>query len=329
MPKLKISVLMANYNHGHYLTNSLPAIIAQSYKPTEIVVVDDGSSDDSVEILERFARSTPNFRFLRNDRNRGTLYTINRAIAESTGDYLCFCSADDEVLPGLIEQSLSLLEKYPEAGACTALVRVMGSAGEDQGVYQPLVVAEEKCFIPPALAGDILRRKGTWYMGPAAVFRRQAFLDAGGLRPELGPMSDDFLFMTIALRHGVCHIPAPLAIWRRMEGTYSSVAGAKLNTMLGIVANATLLMRTNYRDLYQEELIARCTGRWLFGVYMRSVSIFFSQPSRLSFLDKLFEWCRLPVMVLLFLRFRRRDLCDVIGRRGHAILSFRKANRVA
>jgi len=296
MGKAKLSVLMANYNHGRYLIDSLPAIIAQEYAPIEIVVVDDGSTDDSVEILERFSRETPNFRFLRNDRNRGTLCTINRAIQESTGDYLCFCSADDKVLPGLFEDSIAMLEKYPAAGACTALVRIMGSAGDDQGVFQPLAVASENCFIGPACAEDILRRCGTWYMGPAAVYRRQAFLEAGGLRPELGAMCDDFLFMVIALRHGVCHIPSARAVWRRMEGTYSSVSSSDRAAMLGVIAHATRLMRTAYGDIFPEALVERCEGRWLFNAHARSAA--------------------LPMLFLLFIRFRVRDVLGVLSRRG-------------
>lgn len=305
MPRPKLSVLMANYNHGRYLRDSLPAIIAQGYEPVEIVVVDDGSTDDSAEILDSFAHSTPGFRFLRNDRNRGTLYTINRAIEESTGDYLCFCSADDKVLPGLFTDSISLLEKYPAAGACTAVVRIMGSDGDDQGIFQPLVISDENCFIPPALAEDIFRNWGTWYMGPAAVYRRQPFLDAGGLRPELGAMCDDFLFMVIALRYGVCHIPTPRAIWRRMAGTYSNAAGANRDAMLRIIARATHLMRTTYRDLFSDELIARCEGRWLFNVHARAAAV--------------------PVRCWLFLRFRARDVLGVFERRATDFFRFRKA----
>lgn len=299
MSRPTLSVLMANYNHGRYLRDSIPAILAQSYEPVELVIVDDASTDDSVEILERFAREVPKVRFLRNERNRGTLYTINRAIAESSGDYLCFCSADDMVLPGLFERSIDLLEEYPAAGACTSIVRVMGADGDDQGIFQPLIISEQDCFVPPKRAEVILRRQGTWYMGPGAVYRRAAFLDCGGLRSELGAMCDDFLFMVIALRHGVCHIPAPLAVWRRMEGTYSSSESASRDR-LNVIARAVDLMKTTYRSLFPPALTSRCEGRWLFSLRARNSSAL------------LRPW--------LFLRFRARDLLGVILRRGAAWL---------
>src|SRR3954464_2600182 len=66
-----LSVLMPNYNHAHYLPTSVGAILAQSYQPMEILILDDGSTDGSYSILEEFARLEPRIRLSRNERNMG------------------------------------------------------------------------------------------------------------------------------------------------------------------------------------------------------------------------------------------------------------------
>jgi glycosyltransferase involved in cell wall biosynthesis len=194
------------------------------------------------------------------------LFTTGRLIQEARGEYFCFCAADDRVLPGFFSQSLTLLGQHPQAGACTALVRLMGENGDDQGLFQPLVISGDNSFIEPKRAAEILRRHGTWYMGPAAIYRRGAFLDSGGLIAELGPMCDDFLFMVCALKFGVCHIPKPLAVWRKMEGTYSKTTSANRQKMRGIINHAVELMETTYRDIFPRDLIRRLRGRWLFSM---------------------------------------------------------------
>ncbi len=263
MPKPKLSVLMANYNHSRFLETALTAILEQSRQPDEIIVVDDASTDDSVEVLTALARQSPLIRVERNERNLGVVVTFNRLVDMAKGDYVYGAAADDMVLPGLFEKSLHLLAEHPRAGLCSCLARLMDEKGHDTKLLPTPMIAGEPVFLPPGEVLRTLRRQGSWVMGNTALFRRAALLELGGFRPELHSFCDGFFHQVLALRHGACFIPEPLASWRRLEGGFASQTAGDLDRALDIMQAAGNLMRTTYRDLFPESYIADWEKTWL------------------------------------------------------------------
>ena len=92
MTKPTLSVLIPNYNHGQYISNNLDAILGQSWRPDEIIIVDDGSTDDSMSVINQYARRESRIRAYRNERNMGVVYTLNRALGLARANY-CYGSA--------------------------------------------------------------------------------------------------------------------------------------------------------------------------------------------------------------------------------------------
>src|SRR5262245_60937643 len=111
-----LSVVVPNYNHAKYLEHSLPAILNQSVRPLEVLVLDDASTDNSIEVIRRFASQNPLVRLVQNEQNLGVMPNLNKGVALARGDYVFIGSADDEVLPGLFEKSMRLLAQHPQAG---------------------------------------------------------------------------------------------------------------------------------------------------------------------------------------------------------------------
>ena len=116
-----LSVIVPNYNHGAHLPACLKALLSQSVPADEIIVIDDGSTDNSVEIIEQLARQHSIIKFYRNDQNRGVIYTFNRGVDLATSQFIAGCGADDEVMPGYFEKSLRLLAEHPEAGVSAGI----------------------------------------------------------------------------------------------------------------------------------------------------------------------------------------------------------------
>jgi glycosyltransferase involved in cell wall biosynthesis len=110
MSSHKVSCIMAVYNGRQYLAESLESLRAQSRPVDEIIVVDDGSTDDSAEIAERFG---PPVRVVRQS-NAGQSVARNRGVAESTGDLLCFLDSDDLIHPRKIERQLQRFAEAPQ-----------------------------------------------------------------------------------------------------------------------------------------------------------------------------------------------------------------------
>ena len=261
-----LSVLIANYNHARYLLEALEAILAQSYRPVEIIVADDASTDNSVEIIQSFARENSLIRLVRNDQNIGVVLNGNRLLELASGEYVYFAAADDRVLPGLFEKSMRLLAQYPQAGLCSALARLMNETSKDIGLKQSRIISRQASFLSAQECRRALEQHGGWMVGSTTIFSRQALLDAGGFIPELGPYVDGFTQQVIALRSGVCFIPEPLANWRRMETGYSQTVVLDVEQHLEWVNYMTRLMRTTYRDLFPPEYVAQQERECLYGV---------------------------------------------------------------
>lgn len=217
----RLTVVVPNYNHAQYLPRCLDALLGQSVPPFEILVIDDASTDNSLEVLERYARAHPNLRVERNDRNRGVVFGLNRGLELARGDYVCFPAADDELQPGYVEKSLRLLAQHPQAGlSCTVcrwcyvdsgLTWLMGAG-----------MAERACFLPPEELVQIGRR-GRLFLGTSSIiWRKDALREAGGFIPELRWHCDWFAAFVPAMRYGVCFVPEPLSVFNIFTQSYYS-----------------------------------------------------------------------------------------------------------
>ena len=115
-----ISVIVPCYNQAHFLTEAIASILSQTYSHYEIVVVDDGSTDNTAEVAGRF----PGVRCVCQD-NRGLAAARNTGILSSNGDYLVFLDADDRLLPHALKAGLDCLSAHPEcafvAGRCARI----------------------------------------------------------------------------------------------------------------------------------------------------------------------------------------------------------------
>jgi glycosyltransferase involved in cell wall biosynthesis len=99
-------VLVCTYNHARYLPESLGAICEQSRPPEECIVVDDGTTDDSVSVIEEFARRYPVVVFLWNVGNKGLMSSILTALGRASQEYIVWAAADDRLLPRFLERNL-------------------------------------------------------------------------------------------------------------------------------------------------------------------------------------------------------------------------------
>ncbi|MFH1851404.1 MAG: glycosyltransferase family A protein [Candidatus Neomarinimicrobiota bacterium] len=248
--KPRLSVMLANYNHGRYLRESLAAIVSQDYDDFELLVIDDGSTDDSVAIIGEFIRDYPRIIFLRNEENTGGLAAIQKLLDRASGDYLYFAAADDRIRPGFFRKSMVLLEKFPSAGLCSGLAGMITADGRIIGNYLSPVVNQKQCYFTPGMVVEKLLDYGPCFMGNALIYRRSTWAAVGGFHTELGPFADGFAYQAMALRAGACFIPEALADWRRTGAGYSANVYADWEQSLAIINRAEVLMTGQHKNLF-------------------------------------------------------------------------------
>jgi GT2 family glycosyltransferase len=128
-----VSVCIPSYNHARFLAEAIESVLAQTYRPLELVIADDGSTDNSLQIAAAYAAKHPGLVRLYthpNHVNRGTAATLNLGTSHCTGDYWSAIASDDAYYPDMLERQVAFLEAHPELGWVYAPVDRMGAHGE-------------------------------------------------------------------------------------------------------------------------------------------------------------------------------------------------------
>ena len=157
-----ISIVVPNYNHAQYLPRCLTALVTQSAPPLEIIVIDDASTDNSLDMIEDFARQHACIRVIRNSTNQGVVAGMNRGVELAQGDYLLFAAADDQLLPGFLEKSVTLLRQHPQAAMCCTIGDWHEVATGLQ-LHVGVGMSDRPCFLAPAQCVD-LEMRGRFYV---------------------------------------------------------------------------------------------------------------------------------------------------------------------
>lgn len=218
MFKTTVSVIMPNFNHANFLPGAVEALATQSVPPLEIILVDDGSTDGSVRVMQDLAAKYSCVRVLENASNMGTAASCNRGLEAARGDALLFAAADDLALPGLIETGLRWLGRHPETAMCCRTYLMYDTQTLEVKELDYLWSEEARAFRPEELAevlpGWSIQTQGTLY-------DRDKFERAGGIRDDLVWHGDWYLNHVLGLRHGICYAPEPGTIRREHRDSYS------------------------------------------------------------------------------------------------------------
>lgn len=258
-----ISVVMPHYNHGRYVEQAAAAILGQSAPPLEFILIDDASTDGSLEALRRVARD-PRVRLIQHQKNRGISETLIEGIRAARGEYVFGPAADDLALPGLFEKSLRLLAAHPGAGLCSALAGVMDEQGREREPYRTRLVRRSPAYLSPEEFLAEQRRGDNWVVSYSAIFRREPLLKLLEGAPDLHPGLDGLMIYGLGARHGACFLPERLVLWRPSPGSASGRLGldpaaglSYAERLLGALEtlgdyspeDIALLRRRSYEDL--------------------------------------------------------------------------------
>jgi glycosyltransferase involved in cell wall biosynthesis len=219
MPDLAISAIVPNYNHAQYLPRSIGALLDQPVLPCEIIVVDDASKDNSLEVLDGLARKHPLIRVLPNEKNLGCNASMNRAMAQAKADFVLFTAADDEVRPGVFEQHTRMLKAHPNAAISSGISewRCMATGMK---WYNGGGMPDRPCFLTPAEMSALCKRGKLAINNQSAVYSKAALTAAGGWIPEFHWFADVFADAVVGFRHGMCHVPEVLSNFYLNPGSY-------------------------------------------------------------------------------------------------------------
>lgn len=204
----EVSVLVATYNQARYIEECLASIVAQDHPDFEVVVTDDGSTDDTVAIVKRFAARHPNVRLVTSPSNTGVTANVNRGLRACRGRFIAAIGGDDVAYPGKLSLQAKLMRERPAVVICYHDVKVFF----DDGSRPPSKFSE---FRRPreGTAKDLVRH-GNFIVGSSPMLRRAA-IPPEGAPEELAVVSDWFLQIQMARQGQIAYIPQVLVGYRR------------------------------------------------------------------------------------------------------------------
>lgn len=168
---LDVSTVIPLYNKAAYVARALRSALGQTSPPREIIVVDDGSTDDGPEIVARIAADEPRVRLVRQP-NAGPSTARNRGIAEATGDWIAFLDADDLLLPRHFERAARSAHLHPEADVLAAAYREV-TEGSQEAVAATLA---DEADAPPQIVARFFERwcDGAFFFTSSVLVRKTA-----------------------------------------------------------------------------------------------------------------------------------------------------------
>ena len=204
-----VSIIIPTYNYGAFLPTAIRSCLDQTYKPIEIIVVDDGSTDNTKEVVKEFS---DNIIYLYQE-NRGVSAARNRGLELAADSYIAFLDSDDYLANGSIEIRVRILEKYPDIGV------VFGSTysktwGEEELRYKPKVT---KPVISEKFYEDLLLRKIPFQISTTLL--RSSIAKRFKFPAHLSNGEDIVYFTKIFFSTKGFFLPEPIAVNLRHPGS--------------------------------------------------------------------------------------------------------------
>ncbi|MBI5346641.1 MAG: glycosyltransferase [Chlamydiae bacterium] len=223
MSHVTLSVILVNYNYGHYITESTNAILSQSRLPEEFIIIDDASTDNSWEIITNLTKGLSFVKIIRHKINQGVMSTVNEGIKMATKDYLFLTASDDKMLPGFIEKNLTFLLSHPNVGAVSSIPGFFNNDNPFQVEFFPMGKNENRVFSAKEII-DAFKYQDYWIPGHTTILKTNLAQKFGGLNEKFKHSSDWFLNTQIALTNGMGYLSEPLAAMRIHGVSYSAKA---------------------------------------------------------------------------------------------------------
>jgi glycosyltransferase involved in cell wall biosynthesis len=229
----KVSVITAAYNHVQFIRQSVESVQSQTYRDFEHIVIDDGSSDGTAEILQNFANQITYVR----QENRGAHAAINTGIRMSSGEYIAIVDSDDAWLPHKLERQVAVLDAAPAAGMVYSLAYFIDSDGQrqDDGWLMGTPFDDYSQIFE-----ELLQRNRIPVV--TALMRKRCLDDVGLFSEEFKALSDWELWLRFCLKYPVLFIPEMLALYRvHQTNSWHELSGN------GRVAKERLMLLCNAR----------------------------------------------------------------------------------
>lgn len=208
---LRLSVVMPVYNGSRYLKEAVNSILSQTYSDFEFIVINDGSTDNTLEILSSY--KDDRLIVINNNKNKGLVASLNLGIKSAKSTWIARQDADDYSDPSRLEKQVDFLKKHTDVIIVGSSMAVMNQ--ESQITHKHSVLIND-----PELRQELLLRSP--FAHGSVVFNKESVIKAGLYRQEYWPAEDYDLWLRLSKYGRLANIDEYLYVYREIEGTIST-----------------------------------------------------------------------------------------------------------
>jgi glycosyltransferase involved in cell wall biosynthesis len=257
---MTISVIIAAYNAGRTISHSLQSIFSQTTPVSEVIVVDDGSSDDTAEVVKGF----PGVRYICQE-NRGPANARNNGVKVASGDFVAFLDSDDYWEPCHIDRLTGVLKLNPDLRWAASAYRKHLIEGGDK-----TVCLKDQYYIPGFRTDYFTATPRLHFLSViSTIVRRDLFLSAGGFAERYSRGEDLSLWLRLAILSPLLgYSPEPTAVYEEMPHSLTSVKVDRASLLYRIADDYALVCKE------PEELQERAWPvfrPWIAGLFKKSI----------------------------------------------------------
>ena len=261
-----VDILINNYNYGRFIRDSIDSAINQNYPDIEVIVVDDGSTDNSREIIESFKEKViPVFK-----QNNGQASAFNAGFSKSKGEIICFLDADDFFLPGKIKKIIETFQQYPDIGWIFHELTYVDENGIKLSTERDSAICEQELA---DFRETLVKGKKFRYSIPCGLCFRRNIISKILPMPEAKnvTLSDNYIkYAALSLSTGILS-PAKLAVQRiHSNNTYTfredvQQLRAEINIKTGFYLRQEFPEIALFADKFFAKGVAEMIAEFIFG----------------------------------------------------------------
>jgi glycosyltransferase involved in cell wall biosynthesis len=202
-----VSVIMAAHNVARYIAEAIESILCQTHQDFEFIVVDDGSTDGTSQIVAEYAAHDGRIEVM-SQANTDQPESLNRALAAASNDWVAVLDADDVCMPHRLDAQLRMIQQEPSIRVLGAAAVLIDDGGQIRGIrhHPPNSVSEFRRMVRE---NGVIR-----VIHPSAMMHRPTILALGGYDPSFGPAADAELWSRVSDNHAIVNLPEPVIYYR-------------------------------------------------------------------------------------------------------------------
>jgi glycosyltransferase involved in cell wall biosynthesis len=225
-----VSIVITCYNGAVYLAEAIESILNQTYCPIEIILVNDGSTDRSLDVVAGY----PMVRTI-SQSNQGVAKARNRGLQDCQGEFVVFLDQDDRLLPEAIAIGVKNFRLHPECGFVFGQARIINADGS---LHPQATATTVHDYYATYDYSTLLLGRGNICPPSTVLFRREVLHQVGGFDATFGLAEDYDMYLKIAQRYAIAYHPLPVTEYRQYEDNYPARKILQLRTDVQAVFQA-------------------------------------------------------------------------------------------